>query len=751
MSWYAWWQRWRRGKVVVESTPTWRRYFGEAAVQDVLRWSVQEIASSKQGRSVGKLTVSGPDGQLTLFLKRHYWLPLWQRLTVLCGFGESSAMQEWRNLQWAKAAGLAVPEALAAGEHFGPGLRLQSFLAVRELRDMLPLHQAIPLAWRMLTPQEFQHWKTCLLQHLGQLVRRLHAAQRFHKDLYLCHFFLPAECLRPDAELRDRIYLIDLHRMRQHNWLVWRWRTKDLAQLAFSMSVPGLEPDDWMIFFRSYLNRDQLNPCDLRLLRRVLRKAERYRRQNAHHAGVQSKRNWWTHTEATTSSSRSDQPSTPTIETPSESSGGRAAGLRVWSSGNSSSSGLPCHPVPLRIALCYDKVYPARGGMEVFIVDLIRRLIRDGHEVHLFAWQRDAEALPDSLIFHRLPMRWMPRFLRPWYFAQSCEDALRQQHFDVTVGFVKTWHQDVIILGGGLHVANADHNILRYRSWWRRGIARVWRMLDICYWSYLLLERKQFCRGRRPLIIAVSDMVKRHCQRYYHLPADRIRVLHAAIDPQRFAEDQRENLRQEMRQRLGIAPDVPVALFVGHNYSLKGLGTLLQAMQVLRGKPLRLLVCGSRKDVAYRQLAHRLGVSEQVHFLGYQADVRRCFFAADFVVHPTFYDPCSLVVMEALACGLPVITTCYNGAAELLTPPLNGFVLDDPHDYWRLAEYLDLLSQPDIRRQCSLHARRAAADWTMDHLYRALLDIFYEVAERKRTLNAVGKASSCCWSHSQAA
>ncbi|MCS7016243.1 MAG: glycosyltransferase family 4 protein, partial [Gemmatales bacterium] len=387
---------------------------------------------------------------------------------------------------------------------------------------------------------------------------------------------------------------------------------------------------------------------------------------------------------------------------------------------------------PLRIALCYDKVYPARGGMEVFIVDLIRRLVHDGHEVHLFAWQRDAQALPPSLVFHALPQRWMPRFLRPWYFAKICEDALRQQDFDVTVGFVKTWGQDVLILGGGLHLANAKHNLLKYSNCWARGLARAWRTLDICYWSYLLLERKQLCRGHRPIIVAVSDMVRRHCQEYYRIPAERIRVIHAAIDPNRFHPKHREVLRQQMRASLGIRDDQSVALFVGHNYALKGLVPLLQALQLLQGKPLHLIVCGSRKDQLYRALAARLGISAQVHFLGYQGDVRRCFFAADFMVHPTFYDPCSLVVLEALACGLPVITTRYNGAAELLTPPLDGFILDDPHDYWRLAEYLDLLSQPEIRQNCSQQALLSARRWTLDHLYHALLDVFYEVVANKR-------------------
>ncbi|GBD35565.1 Lipopolysaccharide core biosynthesis protein RfaG [bacterium HR36] len=731
MPWITWWQRWWRGEVCVQSTELWRRYFGAVSVQEVLRFSVREIVSSKQGRSVGKLEAHSSDGSLTVFLKRHYRLPWWQRITSLFCPGRSSAMQEWDNLRWADAAGFCVPEALAVGEQIGPGLQLQSYLAVRELANMLPLHQAIPRAWQALAPEEFRKWKTALLSELGRIVRRLHEARRFHKDLYLCHFFIAADCLHAGADLRQRIYLIDLHRMRYHRFLLWRWRIKDLAQLAFSMSVAGLGTADWRVFFRAYLGQEVLGPKEERLSHRVLRKAERYRWQNARHAKRQPK----------PYSAEGPPLSWDPIRSNSQAGPPPAllAGRALEPQEKHRQNPAPAAPEvnhnrrPLRIALCYDKVYPARGGMEVFIVDLIRRLVSDGHEVHLFAWQRDAQALPASLVFHRLPQRWMPRFLRPWYFAQTCERALQQHDFDVTVGFVKTWGQDVLVLGGGLHIANAEHNLLKYRSPWARWLARGWRFLDICHWSYLLLERKQFTRSWRPLIVAVSEMVKRHCRDYYHIPDEQMRVLHAAIDPKRFCQRDRQQLRHETRQALGIPQNTAVALFVGHNYALKGLVPLLRAMQVLRGKPLHLIVCGSRKDETYRQLAARLGVSDRVHFLGYQSDVRRCFFAADFVVHPTFYDPCSLVVMEALACGLPVITSRYNGAAELLSPPLDGFVLDDPHDYWRLAEYLDLLTQPDIRQRCSEYARLAACRWTMDDLYQSLLGVFYEVVARKQS------------------
>src|SRR5205823_7588956 len=131
------------------------------------------------------------------------------------------------------------------------------------------------------------------------------------------------------------------------------------------------------------------------------------------------------------------------------------------------------------------------------------------------------------------------------------------------------------------------------------------------------------------------------------------------------------------------------------NYRLKGLEPLLHALALTPG--LKLVVAGSPKIDSWRWLARRLGVAERVVFAGPAVDVRRIFFAADLHVHPTFYDPCSSVVLEALACGLPVITSRYNGAAELMHPPREGLVVSDPHDHAALAAALTHLLDP-VRR-----------------------------------------------------
>lgn len=390
----------------------------------------------------------------------------------------------------------------------------------------------------------------------------------------------------------------------------------------------------------------------------------------------------------------------------------------------------------MNIAFCYENVLPARGGCETYIADLSRRLVADGHHVHLYACQWEASALPTEMVFHRLPKAGAPRFLRPWRFAASCEQALAAAEHDVSVGFDKTWGQDVLYPQGGLHVASAEHNLRKHRGLPARLLARLVKSVDLAHWSYARLERRQYLGPRRPLVIVNSYMVRDHFRRHYGFEADDVRVIRSAIDPNRFEEHDRPRRRVEWRERWRLTPDDCVGLFVAMNYHLKGLEPLLHAVRLLvtkgTSKPFRLLVAGNPKTAGYERLAQRLGITDNVRFIGYCAETRNCYFAADFLVHPTFYDPCSLVALEALACGLPVITSRYNGASELLTPPRDGFVLDDPHDHQRLAWCMGQLLDPARRLACAQEARRAASAWTFDVHYRQLLDAFAEAARRKK-------------------
>jgi UDP-glucose:(heptosyl)LPS alpha-1,3-glucosyltransferase len=383
------------------------------------------------------------------------------------------------------------------------------------------------------------------------------------------------------------------------------------------------------------------------------------------------------------------------------------------------------------VALCAEHVLPAKGGMATYISDLARRLARDGHGVRLLSCRWDAAALPSQVRYHAIPAPTGPRFLRPWRFAAHCAESLRSVPHDVSLGFDKTWGQDILYPQGGLHAASANHNLFKYASPLARGLAAALKWVDPAAWSFARLERRQYLGPDRPLVLVNSRMVQGHFARYYGLGSERVRVLYSAIDPGRFAADDRPRRRDEMRRAWGVGPDTPVALFVAMNYRLKGLAPLLRAVGRMRERDFRLVVVGDPRTRRWEALARREGAADRVHFAGFRADPRDAYFGADFLVHPTFYDPCSLVVLEALACGLPAVTTRHNGASELLTPPTDGLVVDDPHDADALAAAMTWFLEPARRSAAAVAARQTAARWTFDDHYRELLAHCADVARRK--------------------
>jgi heptose I phosphotransferase len=217
-----------------------------------------------------------------VYLKRHYRLPWWSGwlATIRPSTAWSPAMQEWEHLEWARLNGFPVPNALAAAEFTGPLGRLQSFLAVEELTGMVPLHEAVPRAAGNLNASAFRFWKLGLARELARLTRALHDRRRFHKDLYLCHFFIPTEDTFRVPEWHGRVHMIDLHRLGHHPW-TWRiWQIKDLGQLLYSSTIMHVDVRDRIQFWRAYLGEDIHQRWERLLRRFVVSKWRRYRRHN---------------------------------------------------------------------------------------------------------------------------------------------------------------------------------------------------------------------------------------------------------------------------------------------------------------------------------------------------------------------------------------------------------------------------------------------------------------------------------------
>jgi hypothetical protein len=278
----SFWRRLTRGVRILRQSTDWAKIVGADWADRIMQIEVTDRFHAKQGRSIARWTVSRPSSKpFTVYLKRHYrlkrssgWLATFFPWKVW-----SPGLQEWEHLQWAQANGFPVPRPVAAGEWIGPWGKLQSFLAVEELTGMLALHEAIPLAQTRLTSSDFQKWKRGLVKELARLTKELHSRKHYHKDLYLCHFYiLESDIFAPPDNWHNRVTMIDFHRLSHHSITGLWYQIKDLAQLLYSSEIPGVNVRDQIAFWRTYRKRDSrwkrfLGWC-------VRRKWRLYRRHN---------------------------------------------------------------------------------------------------------------------------------------------------------------------------------------------------------------------------------------------------------------------------------------------------------------------------------------------------------------------------------------------------------------------------------------------------------------------------------------
>lgn len=253
------WQRLVRGTRWTWLAPAHRTALPADLAATVMELESRDRYHAKQGRSTARVVFHEAAGDpLSVYLKRHDALPWRARLGALVAprGQHSPATAEWTQLERVRRLGIVVPQVVAAGERIGPWGALRSFLMVAELTGSLALNEAMPHLVAAADTDTFRHWKRQLARAMAEIAATLHGASMFHKDLYLCHFYLEmADALAHPP----RLALIDLHRTREHRWLPDRWRWKDLGQLYFSThGVPGLGDRDCLRFWVCYRRRLRL-------------------------------------------------------------------------------------------------------------------------------------------------------------------------------------------------------------------------------------------------------------------------------------------------------------------------------------------------------------------------------------------------------------------------------------------------------------------------------------------------------------
>ena len=376
-----------------------------------------------------------------------------------------------------------------------------------------------------------------------------------------------------------------------------------------------------------------------------------------------------------------------------------------------------------------------RHGTERRVAEWVSRLDED-FEIHLYS-QRVADVDLAKITLHRIPKIPAPHFVNfLWWLGANhlwrwWDRRLRGLNPDLvfTPG-TNCLDADAV----SIHIVFAEfyHQVrteLRFRSnslwFWPRLLHR-----RLYYKLIMLLERRIYTNPQTSLIL-IARKTAADLQRWYGRNSN-LPVVYIGLDHAKFNPKIRQQLRIESRKQLSLADDYFVLLVIGNDWKKKGLLTLLDALQKLPDLTVSLLVVGQDDPSPYQKRLQEYGLAEKVRFLPARPDVEFYYAAADAYVGPSLEDTFAQPPAEAMACGLPVITSITNGTAEIITDGVDGLILREPTDAADLAAKIRLLlNDAGLRSRLGEQAARTAQQYTWDRNGEEIRAILQGVLQRK--------------------
>lgn len=387
----------------------------------------------------------------------------------------------------------------------------------------------------------------------------------------------------------------------------------------------------------------------------------------------------------------------------------------------------------VKIAFVIEQFDPSRGGVERNAFDVARQLANRGESVCVFTGLPPPPGveLPPGL--QVLPVEVAPgsRLRRDARFEAAVRARMgRPADWDVVQGFSPTTLHTLYRVGGGTHGAYLRAMRSSWPIW-----KRAWERVNPKNRRRIRLERRIFAQPGLH-VIANSRRTAQEVSADYGVTPERIHVIHNGVDRSVFHGGLRAHLGAGARRDWQIPPQAFVLATVGAGFARKGLRHTLAMAAALarRGVPAFTLVAGKGSVGRYARQARRLGIADRVRFLGRVPDAERVYAAADAFVLPSLYEPFGSAVLEALACGLPVVVTRCCGVSEVLEDGREGLLLDRPDAADRAADFLaELVRQPALREAFAQRAERTASELDMKHHVDRVLEVYHRVA-RERTV-----------------
>jgi UDP-glucose:(heptosyl)LPS alpha-1,3-glucosyltransferase len=357
----------------------------------------------------------------------------------------------------------------------------------------------------------------------------------------------------------------------------------------------------------------------------------------------------------------------------------------------------------LRLAIIRQR-YTPHGGAERFVEGALEALLERGVAISLYTrqWPNTRLQLIEPVLCNPF---YVGRLWRDWSFARAVCGAVATKAPELVQSYERLLCCDVYRAGDGVHRAWLD-------EWLRDASAfKRWRVESNFYHRYLLdIERRMFASPWLRAVICNSKMVRDEIHERFGLSLEKLPVIYNAVDSAVFSPELKQH-RAGVRQKLGVPDTATVFLLVGSGYARKGVATAIQALTQLPSNTYLFVVGRDRSARRYRRLARHLGIARRVVLLGAQDDPRPFYGTADAFVLPTLYDPCPNAALEAMACGLPVVTSTKCGAAELVTENDAGLVCA-ARDVDALARHMITLTDAEPRRSLGARAREAVLPLT---------------------------------------
>lgn len=373
----------------------------------------------------------------------------------------------------------------------------------------------------------------------------------------------------------------------------------------------------------------------------------------------------------------------------------------------------------MRLAIVRQKYNPY-GGAERFIERAVAAL-RAHEEVEVTLLAREWKEAP-GYQYWRVNPPYRGSLTRDKGFSSAVRRALATagDRFDLVQSHERIPGIAIYRAGDGVHA-----------TWLtQRGRAlSKWERLRISFNPYhpyvLKQERLMFTHRALRAVICNSMMVRDDIVATFRTHPSRLHVIYNGVDLEAF-HPRAADTRTQVRAGLGIADDVPLFIYVGSGFERKGVGRLIEALAGVPAPASALIVGEDKQFKSYQAQAKRLGLADRVHFLGPRSDLPALYGAADAFVLPTLYDPMPNAALEALACGLPVVTTRQCGAKEFIREGENGYVLD-ALDVPGLSQVLGVLAAPKRASGMREAARASVAHLSLDAMAQQLLALYRQL------------------------